>query len=117
MKEILSKILQEDILMIRKILKWIGIVLGSLIGLLVVAFVVLVIIGGARANKKYDIPVETISVPTDAEAIQRGEHVARIHFCQECHAENFSGTMYFAVPVLLRIASPNLTSGAGGIAA
>ena len=37
--------------MIRKILKWIGIVLGSPIGLLVVAFVVLMIIGGARADK------------------------------------------------------------------
>ncbi|HZM22035.1 MAG TPA: cytochrome c [Anaerolineales bacterium] len=103
--------------MIRKILKWIGIVLGSLIGLLVVAFVALVIIGGARANKKYDIPVETISIPTGAEAIQRGEHVARIHFCQACHAENFSGMRYFAVPGLLSIPSPNLTSGAGGVGA
>ncbi len=45
MKEILSKMLREDILMIRKILKWIGIVLGSLIGLLVLAFTVLYIIG------------------------------------------------------------------------
>ena len=59
--------------MIRKIFKWIGIVLGSLIGLLVVAFVVLVIVGGARANKKYDIPVETVAVPSGAEAIQRGD--------------------------------------------
>jgi cytochrome c553 len=117
MKEILNKMLREDILMIRKILKWIGIVLGSLIGLLVVAFVVLVSIGGARANKKYDIPVETISVPTGAEAIQRGEHVARIHFCQECHAENFSGMRYFAVPGLLSIPTPNLTYGAGGVGA
>ena len=31
--------------MIRKILKWIGIVLGNLIGLLVLAFTVLYIIG------------------------------------------------------------------------
>src|SRR5574341_2474493 len=103
--------------MIRKILKWIGVVLGSLIGLLVVAFMVLVIIGGARANKKYHIPVETISVPNDAEAIQRGEHISRIHFCQECHAENFSGMRYFAVPGLLSIPTPNLTSGAGGVGA
>jgi mono/diheme cytochrome c family protein len=106
-----------DFPMIRKILKWIGIVLSSLIGSLVVAFVVLVIIGGVRANKKYDIPVETISIPTGAGAIQQGEHVARIHFCQECHAENFSGMQYFAVPGLLNIPTPNLTSGAGGVGA
>ena len=103
--------------MIRKILKWIGMVLGSLIGLIVVAFGMLMIIGGARADKKYDIPAETIPVPTGAEAIQWGEHVARIHFCQECHAENFSGMQYFAVPGLLNIPTPNLTSGAGGVGA
>jgi hypothetical protein len=34
--------------MIRKILKWIGIVLGSLIGLLVLAFTVLYIIGTVK---------------------------------------------------------------------
>ena len=45
MKEILSKLLRKDTLMIRKILNWIGIVLGSLIGLLVLAFTVLYIIG------------------------------------------------------------------------
>jgi lipopolysaccharide/colanic/teichoic acid biosynthesis glycosyltransferase len=36
--------------MIRKIFKWIGIVLGSLVGLLVLAFVVLYIIGNAKWN-------------------------------------------------------------------
>ncbi|MBK9049889.1 MAG: hypothetical protein IPL78_02895 [Chloroflexi bacterium] len=43
--------------MSRKILKWIGIVLGGLIGLLIVAFVVLMITGGARANN-HDIPLK-----------------------------------------------------------
>jgi len=34
--------------MIRKILKWIGIVLGSLVGLLGLVFAILYMIGGAR---------------------------------------------------------------------
>jgi mono/diheme cytochrome c family protein len=100
--------------MIRKILKWIGIVLVSLIGLLVVAFVVLMLIGGARANKIYDVPVETISVPTGAETIQRGGHMALIH-CQQCHMDNLGGELSFAIPGLLSIPTPNLTSGAGGV--
>jgi hypothetical protein len=37
--------------MIRKILKWIGIVLGSRVGLIVLAFATLYIIGGARWNR------------------------------------------------------------------
>ncbi len=101
--------------MIRKILKWIGIVLGGLIGLLIVAFVVLVIVGGAQANKTYDVPAETIPIPTEAEAIERGEHVALIHYCQQCHLDNLGGELSFAIPGLLSIPTPNLTSGAGGV--
>jgi hypothetical protein len=64
--------------MIRKILKWIGIVLGGLVGLLVLAFVVLYIIGTVKWNKlhgKYDVPPETINIPTDQVSIARGEHI------------------------------------------
>ena len=80
--------------MIRKILKWIGIVLGSLIGLLVLAFLVLYTIGTVKWNKlhgKYDVPVETITIPTDEAAIARGEHIATIRICGHCHMENLSG--------------------------
>ena len=50
--------------MIRKILRWTGIVLGSLVGLLVLALVVLYIIGSAKWNQNRwncDVPVETIA--------------------------------------------------------
>ena len=77
--------------MIRKTLKWIGIVLGSLIGLLVLAFIVLYVMGSAKWNKlhgKYDVPVETITIPTDQASIARGQHIAKIHMCQQCHMDN-----------------------------
>jgi hypothetical protein len=117
MKEILSKMLREDILMIRKILKWISIVLGSLIGLLVLAFVVLYIIGSAKWNKlhgKYEVPVETIPIPTDQASIARGEHIATIRMCGYCHTETLSGESD-AVPGLVTLTFPNLTAGAGGV--
>jgi mono/diheme cytochrome c family protein len=98
-----------------KVLKWIGIVVGGLLGLLVVAFIVLLIIGRSQANKTYDMPVQTIAIPTDAEAIERGEHVALIHFCQDCHTDNLGGELSFTIPGLLSIPTPNLTSGAGGV--
>ncbi len=101
--------------MTRKILKWMGIVLGGLIGLLVVAFIVLMLTGRAKANKLYDVPVEAVAIPTDAGAIERGEHVALIHYCQQCHTPNLGGELSFAVPGLLNIPTPNLTTGAGGM--
>jgi mono/diheme cytochrome c family protein len=105
--------------MIRKIFKWIGIVVGSLIGLLILAFAVLYIVGTVQWNKlqgKYDVPVETITVPTDQASIVRGEHVATIHLCQHCHMENFSGQTAGAQAIAI-LAVPNLTSGAGGVGA
>ena len=53
--------------MIRKILKWIGIVLGGLVGLLVLTVIVLYIVSVVKWNQayeNYDVPVETIAVPT-----------------------------------------------------
>jgi mono/diheme cytochrome c family protein len=99
----------------KNVLKWIGIILGGLIGLLLLAFVVLYFMGSSKANKKYEIPVEAVSIPADAEAIQRGEHLATIYICTSCHTENLSGELYFEVPGMLSIPTPNLTSGAGGV--
>lgn len=104
--------------MIRKSFKWIGILLGSLIGLLVLAFVVLYIIGSAKWNRirenKYDVPVETILIPTDQASIARGEHIATIRMCGYCHMENLSG-QFNIVPGLRTLSFPNLTAGAGGV--
>jgi mono/diheme cytochrome c family protein len=81
---------------------------------LVLAAVVLVIIGGAKANKTYDIPVESVAIPTGSEAIQRGEHIATVS-CKRCHLDSLAGEVYFAAPGMLTIPTPNLTSGKGGV--
>jgi cytochrome c553 len=103
--------------MIRKILKWIGIVLGSLIGLLVVAFAVLYVIGTVQWNRSrgnvHDVPVETIIIPTDQASITRGEHIATIRMCRYCHTEALSGQSD-EVPGLITLAFPNLTAGGVG---
>ena len=99
----------------RKLFKWIGIILASLLGLLIATASVLYLIGGAKLSKKYDVPVETISIPSDPTALSRGEHLAVIFLCTRCHSEDLSGQVYFEAPGLLNIPTPNLTSGAGGI--
>lgn len=101
--------------MVKKILKWVGIVLGSLIGLLVLALVVLYLLGSAKLNKTYDVPVEAITIPAEADAAQRGEHLTKIMLCTRCHGDNLAGKVYFDEPGLLTIPSPNLTAGRGGI--
>jgi hypothetical protein len=94
--------------------------LGSLIGLLVLAFIVLYIIGGVKWNhirgNDHDVQVERIPIPTDQASIVRGEHIAAIRMCGYCHAETLSG-QFDAVPGLITLSFPNLTAGAGGVGA
>ncbi len=98
-----------------KVLKWVGIVLGGLIGLLIVVGLVIYIAGGARFNKKYDIQAEEVSIPTDAESIALGEYLVTTRGCMDCHGENLGGTVLLDDPALATLPAPNLTSGAGGI--
>ena len=59
----------------KKILKLIGKILGIVIGLLVLAFIALYTIGTVKWNRlhgQYDVPVETITIPTDEASIGRG---------------------------------------------
>ena len=58
-----------------KILKWVGIVVGGLVGLIVIAATVLFFIGGSRINATYDVEVAQVSIPTDEEAVERGRHL------------------------------------------
>jgi mono/diheme cytochrome c family protein len=101
----------------RKILKWIGIVLGSLVVLILAAGVVLYFIGNARLNKTYELPPDNIVVPTDAASIEYGKHRVQT-MCIGCHGENLSGiTDFVALDPIFRLDSANLTSGQGGVGA
>ena len=72
--------------MLKKALKWAGIALGGLVGVIVIILVILYFVGGARINKTYDIQVARVNVPNEAGAIERVRHfVEAIALCQECH--------------------------------
>lgn len=102
----------------KKILKWIGIVLAGLVGLLLVAAVVLYILGSARLNRNYNIKVETIPIPTDEASIARGRHlVEALTFCKECHGQDLGGDLLVDMPGIATLYAPNLTSGRGGVGA
>jgi hypothetical protein len=52
-----------------RILKWIGVVLGSLIGLILLAIATVYISSNARFNRTYEIQVESVEIPKDAASI------------------------------------------------
>jgi mono/diheme cytochrome c family protein len=102
----------------RKVLKWIGIVLGAIVGLLVLAVVAVLVISGARINRRYDVAVESITIPTDETSIARGEYLVHaVAVCAACHGDNLAGKEFVNDPALGVIYTSNLTSGQGGVGA
>jgi len=99
---------------VKKVFKWTGILLGSLIGLLLLVSVVLFLIGNTRNNKVYDFPPSNNTVPTDAVSIAYGKHRAE-SLCEGCHGKDLSGVEnWFDGGPLGTVDSANLTSGKGG---
>ena len=106
----------------KKFFKWTGIVLGGLIVLIFLAGLILYPIGMKSLTKVYsNVTVETINIPTDADAIARGRHVSVIWACTKCHGEDLSGKVLTndpidgAIPLFGSIPVSNLTSGKGGV--
>jgi len=97
----------------KKFFKWLGIVLGSLLGLIVLVFLGLALKGNSMLNKTYDVQVETIPIPTDEAAIARGEHWVMAE-CIGCHGDDISGGPFFEAP-FATVNAKNLTTGKGGI--
>lgn len=100
----------------KKVFKWVGIVLGILVGLLVLTGVVMYTIGSARLDKTHNIQVQTIAVPTDEAAIARGRHLAEtVTGCLACHGEDLGGQVLDDDPMMFTFAPSNLTAGRGGV--
>lgn len=101
----------------KKVLKWTGIGVGGLVGFLIVLIVVLVVLGTVlRVNKTYDIEVAAVDVPTDAESIARGRHIAESYALRvECHGDKMEGKVIEEDLIFGTFAPPNLTAGLGGV--
>jgi mono/diheme cytochrome c family protein len=92
----------------------IGVALGALVVLLLVAAVAVYAASERRVRKQYAITPNALAIPTDSTSIARGRHLAQaIGMCVECHGEQLDGQVMIDGP-LGRVAARNLTRGTGG---
>lgn len=98
----------------KKLLKWIGIILGSIIILILIAVIAINLSSNSRINKSYAINVGEITVPNDLESINNGEHIAVIRGCTDCHGSDLSGKIFIDDPAMGELYATNLTGGEGG---
>ena len=97
------------------ILKRVGMIVGGFLGLIVILVATLHFVGNGRLNNAPDdIVGKPVLVPTDTEAITRGEHLAVISSCNGCHAPDFSGAPLQDGAPIGYIPAPNLTPGGIG---
>jgi mono/diheme cytochrome c family protein len=101
-----------------KILK----VLGGLLAVLVTAVVLLVGFAYFKSNRSmnadWDVTPVAVQTSSDSATLAHGKHVAETRGCMDCHDSDLSGRLVVdAMPVMMRVAGPNLTSGQGGVGA
>lgn len=99
----------------KRILKWLGIILGGLIVVVVILVAALHYVGSSRLNNAPDVTTSPVTVPSDEEAVARGEHLATISSCADCHGDGLGGTVFVDESPIGYVPAPNLTAGAGGI--
>ena len=100
----------------RRVMKWLGIALGSLLILIVIGVGVVYALSSRALSKAYAVTPAPLGIPTDSVSIARGRHLAiAVNQCVNCHGDNLAGKVFVDNPAMGRIYSANLTRGKGGI--
>lgn len=99
----------------KSVLKWTGIGIGILVGLVIVGILALYGMGQTRLRKKYNVPTQTILLPSDPGSMAEGKRIFQYRGCEACHGEHLQGLIYMDNPAIGKVITPNLSTGRGGI--
>ena len=99
-----------------KFLKWTGITVGGLIGLLVVVILGAYLRGRWLVGRSPEFTAAAPAHTIDSAAITRGRHIVQaIAPCAMCHGAGLKGEMFPIPAPIVAMAAPNLTKGRGGV--
>lgn len=100
-----------------RLFKWIGIIVGGVVGVIALLAITLFLIGHNRLSNAPEIATAPVTVPDSEEAVENGRYLATISSCTSCHGAQLQGTVMADESPIGYIPAPNLTSGEGGIGA
>ena len=92
----------------RKALRWAGIGLGAIVGLLLLAALVIFVWSEIILRRQYVPSTEPLPAPSAAEAAE-APRLARVLGCLSCHGEGLRGKLMFDAPIFAKVYAPNLT--------
>ena len=92
----------------KRVLKWIGIGVAAVVGLIAVAAIGIFIVSGYMLGEKHEAKAETLAPPSAA-LLADAERQARIQGCLTCHGEGLKGDLMIDGMPFARVVAPNLT--------
>ena len=92
----------------RKALRWLGIGLGTLVGLILIAVVAIFALSEWALREHHEAKAETLAGATPA-LLADAPRQAKILGCVSCHGEGLKGKVMFDVPNVAKVYAPNLT--------
>jgi mono/diheme cytochrome c family protein len=97
--------------MMNRVLRWVGIVLGSCVALGMLTYAVVYVLSERTLRHAYTVPAFSIAIPTDPASVVEGRRLATIRGCfGGCHGRQAEGMVMFDQPLIARIVAPNLTA-------
>ncbi len=99
----------------RRALRWAGVGVGALAGLLLLALGAVYMITEMRLNRTISGVGDPVSVPADPALAMEGGRLVIARGCADCHGQDMAGSVFVDEPLLGRLAAPNLTAGQGGV--
>lgn len=103
--------------MARKMIKWLGIGIGMVAGVLLIAAIVLVIMTNRKSNVVYTFETANLSIPTDEASIAEGERLVTLRNCTGCHGEDLAGNVLIEDALFGTYIATNLTGGQNSVTA
>lgn len=100
----------------RAVIKWIGIGVASLAGLIVIVGLALYVRGRQIAASGPPLDADPLAVQPDTALCDRGRHLTQaVAACETCHGPGLGGKPFGMPALLVSMAAPNLTRGRGGV--
>lgn len=100
--------------MFKKILKVIGIIVGSIVMIAAGYYVKVYINTEMRMSRKYDVQAQSIEVNKDSATLALGAHLVKVKGCTDCHGADLGGKIFVNDGPLGVLSAANLTKGKGG---
>ena len=99
----------------RRVLKWAGIAVGTLVGVVVLAAGSAYGVSEYRIGRKFDVKPAPLRVGSDSATLARGAHIATTRGCSDCHGANLGGKTFISDAAMGHLYAANLTRGEGGV--